>query len=133
MSDDGLFDATPYVVAPRTEPVPEKASETVRRTARQLVLLARGIHPLTMSRLHADAAPYDDRQAAGLRCRGCRFRQMNGGHSRDYPKCFWPDPNRYRLEELPRVTLGAATDCRGWWPACVDYEPAPPIPPKETP
>jgi hypothetical protein len=120
---DALFDAAPYYVPVAAEPPGAKVSDTRKRTARQLRRLAKGTHPIAGLPLHQDAAPHDDQQAPGLRCRDCRFHQLMGGHSRAYPKCYWPDPNRYKLAELPRVTMGGATDCRGWYPACTDFEP----------
>lgn len=119
-----LFDAAPFHVIPAGQPAPEKVSADRKRTARQLAGLGRGRHPISGLPLHPQAAPAADKTAAGLRCRDCRFRQQMGGHARSYPKCYWPDPSLYRLEELPRVTMGAATDCRAWFPACTDFEPA---------
>jgi len=125
MSDPGLFEAAPYHVPVKDEPPETKPSKGVRRTARFAAQLARGMHPIALTPLHPDAAPHDNRKAAGLRCKGCRFHKLFGGHAKDFPKCAWPDPDEYRLSELPRVTNGPATDCRGWYPACTDYEPTP--------
>jgi hypothetical protein len=108
---DALFDApTP---APQAE-----ESEGVRRTRRQHEHLAAGLHPLTLIltrplRLHDGAAPADDAQADGHRCGGCAHRTHTSHNGRRYPKCGIPG----------RISSGAATDCRAWWPACVDYQP----------
>jgi hypothetical protein len=38
------------------------------------------------------------------------------------------DGTEYQATEYPRVSNGAGTDVRSWWPACPDYQPetAPP-------
>jgi hypothetical protein len=116
-----LFDPEPY----RAETVAGEAVSAGRRlTARQLATLGRGFHPIAKGlRLHADAAPAGDRRAPGLRCGTCRFRVLQNRGNRSYPKCQWPDETTYRFADMPRVTCGAATDCRAWYPACVDYQP----------
>ncbi|MDX3111549.1 hypothetical protein, partial [Nonomuraea angiospora] len=86
------------------------------RTRRQSALLAVGQHPLTLVltrplRLHAEAAPHEDRQAPGRRCGNCQFRQKSAW---GYPKCTFGDG--------ARASRGAGTDCRGWWPGCLDHE-----------
>lgn len=105
------------------EPKPPKESPTVRRTRRQAAMLAAGLHPLstvlgTVSgsklRLHTEAAPYGDHRAPGRRCGNCRFRKLVHGGAQSYPKCAFGDG--------ARVSHGAATDCRAWWPACSDHE-----------
>lgn len=122
MSDLALFDAAPYTIDPLAE-APEKLSAGRRLTLRQAADLARGIHPLTGGRLHPDAAPAGDRAAPGTRCGTCRFRGVIGYHNRSYGKCLWPDPDAARIDLLPRVTHGAGSDCRAFWPACTDYQP----------
>lgn len=119
MTEAALFDAEPYTVTP-VEPG-EKLSAGRRLTLRQAADLAKGRHPLTGGRLHADAAPAGDRSAPGTRCGGCRFREVIGYHNRAYAKCLWPDTDG-DLNELSRVTHGPATDCRQWWPACSDWQ-----------
>ena len=115
----GLFDMKPVPLAA----APEPESATVRRTKRQAALLARGRHPLQpivgVLFLHKEAAPADDRAAAGLRCGSCQFRELVGGHARSYPKCMLPAPGTgHRL----RDTMSDASDVRAWWPACTDYQ-----------
>jgi hypothetical protein len=115
----GLFTVDPEW---RAAPRPDAGLSAGRRlTLRQAADLAAGRHPLTRGALHPDAAPAADRTAAGHRCGGCRFRAPTGA-TRAYPKCLfgwsgnaWDDP--------PRRTSGAATDVRGWWPACQDFQP----------
>lgn len=129
MSADALFDAEPYYVPPVNsgDDPAERVSGDRRRTQRQLEALAGGWHPLCAAgykiRLHPDA-PADrlDRTAPGLRCRDCRFRSLVST-SRSYPKCFYPGGVRPKTG-WPRITHGPGTDIRGWWPACVDYQPA---------
>jgi hypothetical protein len=115
MADDlALFDGPePTSTAPAE-------SEGVRRTKRQTALLAAGQHPLSAVltrplRLHPEASPYDDRQADGRRCGNCQFRQAQCSYSgKSYPKCTKGDGSR--------VSHGGSTDCRSWWPACLDHE-----------
>ncbi|MFC4062807.1 hypothetical protein ACFOWE_31335 [Planomonospora corallina] len=113
MADDlvPLFDVQ---AAPPPEP---EESAGARRTCRQAEALACGRHPLTGGRLHAEAAPHDDRSAAGRRCGTCRWRQPVRGGARSYAKCLRGNGTR--------VTHGAATDVRAWWPACPDHSPDP--------
>lgn len=116
MSDDALFDAPPGFMPP---PIPGMSADQ-RRGVRQARALANGAHPLGVAfnrhlPLHPDAAPADDRVAPGLRCSTCRFREVLGHHSRSYPKCTHGDG--------ARISHGAGTDVRAWWPACRDYEP----------
>lgn len=100
------------------EPIPPapKDSDGVSRTKRQAAMLAAGRHPLSAVlsrslRLHAEAAPHDDRQADGRRCGNCRFRTKN--HFND-PKCGFGDGIR--------ASHSQATDCRAFWSGCLDHE-----------
>jgi hypothetical protein len=108
MAADALFDGP--------EPLAGLSADR-SRTVRQRVALTHGQHPLSVTlgplALHADAAPADDKRADGRRCGNCRFRQQTGPHS--YPKCGFAEP--------ARISRGAGTDCRAWWPACTDHEP----------
>lgn len=113
-----LFDLPGIKHAPPPE---EKLSPDRKRTRRQMAALTRGQHPLSLALrtplpLHTDAAPAGDIRAEGLRCGTCRFRELLGHHDRSHPKC--------RAGGDVRVTHGAGTDVRAWWPACHDYEPA---------
>ncbi|MEV7805051.1 hypothetical protein AB0O28_19080 [Microbispora sp. NPDC088329] len=123
---DALFDIE---APPPAEPEP-KESPDARRTRRQGELLARGSHPLGLSlgwplRLHKEAAPADDRQAGGRRYGNCRFRQVLAARVRGFPKCVHPgsqSAESYETLGPLRVTHGAASDVRAWWPGCVDHE-----------
>ena len=106
-------------------------SRDARRTELQLATLERGFHPLGNAlgyriQLHRDAAPTDDRKAAGLRCGDCRFRVVLGWHARSYPKCIVGytelDPSKKFPGDPPRMSHGGGTDVRKWWPACPDFE-----------
>lgn len=123
MSELTLFDTTPYLVPAARGLQRDKMSAGRRLTMRQVLDLAKGRHPLTGGPLHELAAPAGDRAADGLRCGTCMFRAPIGGHTRAYPKCWWPNEGGGPFRGTPlRVTHGPATDVRGWWPACADYE-----------
>jgi hypothetical protein len=114
--NDALFDL-PDLPQIKHAPPPENLSQDQKRTRRQADILAAGYHPLGLVigirvRLHEDAAPISDRKAGGLRCRGCRFRQVFGHHTRSYGKCVQAS-----------VSHSAASDNRAWWPACVRFQP----------
>lgn len=108
-----LFPDLAPVAVPEVEPV-EKLSADRRRTLRQRADIERGRHPLTGSRLAADA---------DARCGNCRFRTVVAWHNRSYPKCFF-EPAGWDVERMgwPRVTHSAASDVRAWWPGCTDHE-----------
>lgn len=125
-----LFDYADSGPAPDERP--PDLSPDARRTVRQLLDLQRGTHPLArvvsrpdLMRLHPQAAPAEDRKAPGRRCGNCAFRRLLNWHNRTYPKCLYgiqfADPNAH-IGRLPRVSHGAATDVRAWWPGCVDHE-----------
>lgn len=126
MSQATLFDADPYAVVPTPS---EKLSPDRRRTLRHAAKLARGEHPIAYLRLHPDAAPHEDRTAEGLRCKDCVFRVVFAHRSRSYPKCTYPvDPTfgpltPFDLGRMVNASHSAATDCRGWYPACVAFKP----------
>lgn len=111
-----LFDLPGDAVRPGAPEQP-KLSPDRRRTIRQRDALAAGRHPIGLLlgipiKLHADAAPSDDRTAAGLRCKTCKFRTVNPW---GYGKCTRSDAT---------TSHSAASDNRAWWPACVHFEPA---------
>jgi hypothetical protein len=128
VDDVALFDAALYV-----QPAQPKLSEQRRRTLRQEQAAANGVHPLALAlrdptiRVHPDAPR--DRTGDGPRCGSCWYRravETNG--NRRWPKCTygvenWTDQTRGRA---PRVTHGAGTDVRRWWPACDSYSPGDP-------
>lgn len=87
-----------------------------RRRQRQAEAIAGGYHPLAATlglrlRLHTDRS---------LTCGACRYRVLERGHSRTYPKCRYPDPDSPPWD---RTTNGPATDVLASWPACVDWQP----------
>jgi hypothetical protein len=107
---DGLFEMEP------TAPVvalPEPGmSADRRRTARQKMLLARGLHPAAPYALHADAAHVTEpnEPGKGLRCDSCAHLDAQRHHDRTYIKC-----------EVVGITHGTGTDMRRWWPACTRW------------
>jgi hypothetical protein len=122
-----LFDMEP---APGAAPAPPPAAADPVSAGRKLLArqgkqLTDGWHPLSGGRLHPDAAPADDRAAPGLRCGSCRYRELIYGGQNAYPKCTVGAKRTADGHPLsgPRITHGAATDVRAWWPACRDYEP----------
>lgn len=105
----------------RRVPEPPKLKPDQRRAQLQAEKFAAGYHPITGAKLHEEAAPFDDRSAPGRRCGSCVFRRTLGYHNRSWPKCL--NPGNLGADELdalghPYVSHGAATDCRGWFPAC---------------
>lgn len=125
MTEAALFDLPPGATV--VTMVPEAApglSADRRRTLRQTATLMSGRHPLG-GRLHPEAAPVDDRLAPGRRCGNCWYRRLiytNG--NKLWPKCHVDQTNPTDADPRPvslRITAGAATDCRAWWPACTQH------------
>lgn len=125
---DTLFDPAPYA----TE-LPATLSPDRRRTARQAQAVVNGVHPLSLAlrdpsiRMHPDAPR--GRTGEGPRCGSCWYRQLTStGSARDWPKCTYGVENHtdQRPGRAPRMTRGAGTDVRGWWPACESYSPGDP-------
>lgn len=106
-----------------------------RRTLRQAEQVAAGIHPLTGGPLHPLASRHrdaDSPKSDPFTCGSCYFRSVEQYHDRSYPKCWLPGPrtgDTYKVGNVtmtvgyPRVTHGAGSDVRAWWPACPDYSP----------
>lgn len=108
---DTLFDV-------EATPAPAKLSPDQRRTVRQAEALVYGQHPIALAldssiHLHVDAAPASDREAPGRRCGNCWYREHFRYHNRTYAKCT--------VDDGVRITHGAGTDVRAWWPACRDH------------
>ena len=131
--EPGLFDASPFYVAPPESADPDLSPDQ-RRTLRQREDIAAGRHPLTRGPLHPFAvgaiARPDNPKGQPFTCGSCRFRELIRYHGKSWPKCLrdghygnHPDPANMYLEEMTNVSHGAATDVRAWWPACVGYEP----------
>jgi hypothetical protein len=130
---EGLFDASPYYVAP-PEPTRPDLSPDQRRTLRQREDIAAKRHPLTRGPLHPFAAPEiaspDAEKGRPFTCGSCRFREVWRYHNRSYPKCVrdltYGHHDSSDVERgvvaLRNVSHGAATDVRAWWPACAGYE-----------
>lgn len=129
---DGWPDPEP---PPYIGPLGEPLSADRRRTQRQREQIDAGTHPLMGGPLHPMAAPEvcspDAARNAPYTCGSCRFRELMRWHDRAYPKCL---RDLYRadqdgaamvtrsVESITNLSHGAATDCRGWWPACRFYE-----------
>ena len=113
---------------PEPEPV-ETLSAGQRLTKRQAENVAAGIHPLTRGPLHPLASKHRDAaspKSDPFTCGSCYFREVWGYHNRSYAKCmFSGSRGADEVEKLgyPRVSHGATTDVRAWWPACRDYSP----------
>lgn len=130
---DTLFDAAPYTVAAADLAPGERLSGDRRRTLRQAAAIARGEHPLSLAvagvRMHPDAdrtAAKDNANGRPLRCGTCVFREHRPGGNRAWPKCTVGMPKHPNGQPAfldgPRVSRGAGTDVRSWWPACTDYQ-----------
>ena len=126
---DALFDPAPFRVA-HAIPVPEEPGPKLTLGQRQAVKLNSGLHPLSRTgapiRLHHDAAPADDKHAAGLRCGDCVHR-VQFGHvesGRDYWKCDagWDRERKPANRYAPRISMSSTSDVRSWWPACTSWE-----------
>ena len=114
----------------------ERMSADRRRTERQKQAIRAGLHPLgvtlrTYLPLHPDAPadPFDP-TSPGARCGNCHFRVLAEWNSRTWPKCAAGVPDSavgasggVPLDQAPRVSHGAGTDIRAWWPGCRDHEP----------
>jgi hypothetical protein len=118
---DALFETENLAsLTPRAREKPEKLSADRRRTARQRELITRGHHPLAYlgAARHPDtrglAYERTDPTGRDLTCGSCRFRRLQFGGARDYPKCIVPGDG----SPMTRATSGASSDVRAWWPAC---------------
>lgn len=85
----------PMLDVPRVPaPEPEHLSPDRRRTIRQANAIALGCHPLGLALgatvwFHPDAAPGDDRAAAGLRCGTCAHRVLFNSHAARSRRISW--------------------------------------------
>jgi hypothetical protein len=121
-----LFPDGPYRVAP--EPAPDRTGGQKRRD-RQALRIRNGLHPLSINGMRIplhpdaprDAARGDDRPYP--RCGTCRSRELLDWHTRSYPKCAAGLRDGQNADDSPRISHGADTDVRAWWPACVSYAP----------
>lgn len=97
----------------------EDLSADRRLTIRQQADIGKGMHPLTRGPIHDQADRVATREDGGrleLRCGTCVNRQMFRWHNKSYPKCT--------AHDRVFVKHSAATDVRGWWPACPSYLPS---------
>lgn len=129
--EPGLFDASPFYVAPPESADPDLSPDQ-RRTLRQREDIAAGRHPLTRGPLHpfavAAIARPDNPKGQPFTCGSCRFRELVKYHGKTYPKCLRDvtygghDASRVDLRDVKDVSHGTSTDVRAWWPACAGYE-----------
>lgn len=118
-----LFDATAEV----------RLTPAQRLVQRQTDMIRHGFHPLgdpgSALRIHPgvrlDEVARDNAPSRPLRCGRCVFRELVGGHARDFPKCMFRPPDWPADRRPPRMSNGARTDCRSWMPACTDFKPRP--------
>lgn len=109
-------------------------SPDAARTARQRRDVDTGYHPLlavvhgrnALTKVHpqapGDCAP-DAPKGRPFTCGTCQFRVAVDWHGKAHAKCNQGLRDDQYLDASPRVTHGAATDVRAWWPACKDYQP----------
>jgi hypothetical protein len=118
MDEGSLFDipAEAYVLPPP----PENLSPGEKRQRRIAERIATGEHPLGYPVMLHDGASRDPgNRDDGPRCGQCRFRVLLQHHDRTYPKCWFPDLERY---PHPRDSHSETSDIRAWWPACRQFE-----------
>jgi hypothetical protein len=118
-----LFEVEPVALPPPAK----KLSADRRRTQRQAEAIESGVHPLSLATrshipLHPDAPPR--RGEPGKTCGDCKMRQKLSYHRRSYAKCVlgYQATDAGQPSPPPRVSHGAGTDVRAWWPACKDFE-----------
>jgi hypothetical protein len=112
-----LFDIEPVEIVK-----PEPMSADRRRTQRQAEAVARGSHPLALVfpliRRHRETVGLEysatDRKGRDLTCGSCCWREVDEYHGRVYAKCG--------KGVGARISNGAATDLRSWWPGCTDWK-----------
>lgn len=101
------------------------------RTIRQRRAIANGQHPLGLVypgvNVHLEVLV----GGANYTCGDCIYRETIGHRSRSYPKCLYGGVEvtkagyqgaPYTTTVYPRVSHGAATDCRASWPGCGQFE-----------
>jgi hypothetical protein len=106
----------PDLVLPDPTPVEvkEKLSAGRRLTLRQKADIDAGRHPLIRgARLAGN----------GETCGSCELLVRVGWHNRTYLKCTLGLAPGRPLDEAPYAAHSAQTDCRAWWPACVNWKP----------
>ena len=133
-----MHDDVPLFAGYEPPPAPEPAAPVSagrRLTLRQAAMIAVGTHPLTRGPIHSLASRHRDADAPKddpFTCGSCYFRNSARYHNQSYSKCWLPGPDTGEVRDYggvrvtvgyPRVTHGAASDVRAWWPACPDYSP----------
>ena len=117
--------STEAALFPGFEPPPPAPLMSVgqRLTARQAFDISVGRHPLWGGSLHPLASRHRDSTAPKsdpFTCGSCWFREVFRYHGKTYPKCVYGATNERCAQ---KVTHGASTDVRAWWPACPNYSP----------
>lgn len=108
-----------------------KLSPDQRRTQRQRQAIANGVHPLGLVvpgvSVHLEVLV----GGQNYTCGDCRFRQLQRHHDTTHPKCTFGarevhrvgyEGKGYQDTEYPRISRGAGTDVRAYWPACSNFE-----------
>jgi hypothetical protein len=103
----------PGMPKPPPPPLAAAGVSALRRLAQhQARDIQAGHHPLTGGPLHPQADRSGRPGDPQLRCGTCIHRVgMTGESGRTYPKC-----------DVSKMSHGAATDVRAWWPACTRWE-----------
>lgn len=123
-----------FEVEPAAPPEPDvKLSPDQRRTQRQHQAIANGVHPLGLVipsvRVHLEVLV----GGSTITCGDCQFRKLDRHHNASHPKCTFGSSEVHRVghegkgyvaTEYPRISRGAGTDVRAFWPACMDFEAA---------
>ena len=106
-------DVLPGMPKPPSAPETAKASAGRRLTERQTADIQAGHHPLTGGPLHPQADLTAGCDPRGLSCGTCAHRVLmqSAESGKSWPKC-----------DVSKMTHGAATDVRRWWPACTRWE-----------
>lgn len=130
MTQPDLFETEP---AAPPEPA-EKLSPDQRRTQRQHQAIANGVHPLGLVipgvSVHLEVLV----GGSTITCGDCQYRVLDRHHNASHPKCTFGayEETRKGYQEqpwvatvYPRISRGAGTDVRAFWPACSDFEAKP--------
>lgn len=116
---DGLFELPEGSYIPTPEPENLSRGEKRRRLVAKRI--ASGEHPLgypVMLHPQASRSAFNDGTDTP-RCGDCKFRVLLSHHDRTYPKCWYPDLNKY---PHPRDSHCESSDIRRWWPACQQFQ-----------
>jgi hypothetical protein len=101
-------------------PPPENLTRGEKRQRLIAKRIATGEHPLGYPvMLHDESSRDIGDRASGPRCGQCKFRVLLTHHDRTYPKCWYPDVDKY---PHTRDSHCDSSDIRAWWPACRQFE-----------